>query len=67
MDQSFDLEQILIKSTFRNGLREYRQHGEARSVDVKAVESERQRILKIVAEYPPEDCLNADESGLFPL
>ena len=67
MDHSFNLEQMLIKCTLRNGLKEYKQHGEAGSVDVEAVESERQRISKIVAEYPPEDCLNADESGLFPL
>ena len=67
MDHSFNLEQILIKCTLRNGLKEYKRHGEVGSVDVEAVESERQRILKIVAKYPPEDCLNADESGLFPL
>ena len=67
MDHSFNLEQMLIKCTLRNGLKEYKQHGKAGSVDVEAVESERQRILKIVAEYPPEDRLNADESGLFPL
>ena len=67
MDHSFNLEQTLIKCTLRNGLKEYKRHGEVGSVDVEAVESERQRILKIVAEYPPEDCLNADESGLFPL
>ena len=58
---------MLIKYTFRNGLKEYKWHGEVGSVDVKAVESERQRISKIVAKYLPEDHLNADESGLFPL
>ena len=67
MDHSINLEQMLIKCTFRNGLKEYKWHGEVGSVDVKAVEYERQRISKIVAEYPPEDCLNADKSGLFPL
>ena len=66
MDHSFDLEQMLIKCTLRNGLKEYKWHGEVGSVDVEAVESERQRISKIV-EYPPEDRLNADESGLFPM
>ena len=51
----------------RNGLKEYKRHGEAGSVDVNGVKSERQRISKILAEYPPENRLNADESGLFPL
>ena len=51
----------------RNGLKEYKWHGEAGSVDIDGVESERQRISKILAEYPPENHLNADESGLFPL
>ena len=67
MDHSFNLEQMLIKCTFRNGFKEYKWDGEVGSVDVEAMESERQRILKIVAKYPPEDHLNADESGLFPL
>ena len=56
------LEQILIKHTLRNGLKEYKWHGEAVSVDVDGVEFGRQRILKILAEYQPEDCLNADDS-----
>ena len=51
----------------RNGLKEYKRHGKVGSVDVDGVESERQRISKILAEYPPENRLNADESGLFPL
>ena len=45
----------------RNGLKEYKRHGEAGSVDVNGVESERQRISKILAEYPLENHLNADE------
>ena len=51
----------------RNGLKEYKWHGEAGSVDVDGVESERQRMSKILAEYPLENRLNADKSGLFPL
>ena len=51
----------------RNGLKEYKWHGEVGSVDVNGVELERQRISKILAKYPLENHLNAEESGLFPL
>ena len=53
--------------TLRNGLKEYKQHSEAGSVDVNGVKSERQRISKILVKYPLENHLNADESRLFPL
>lgn len=41
-----------------------RQHGEAGSVDVAAVEKERQRVSEILAQYPKQDRWNFDESGL---
>ncbi|KIJ05838.1 hypothetical protein PAXINDRAFT_92883 [Paxillus involutus ATCC 200175] len=48
-------------------LKEHRRHGKAGSVDIEAVARERERIKKLYAEYPPEDNLNFDESGLFGL
>ena len=54
-------------STTRYGLKEFQWHGEAASVNLEAVEKEWERIRKIYAEYPPEDNLNFDESGLFGL
>ena len=48
-------------------IREFRRHGEAASVDVAAVEKERERIREIMAQYDPKDVFNFDESGLFGL
>ncbi|KAF9220327.1 hypothetical protein BS17DRAFT_714965, partial [Gyrodon lividus] len=48
-------------------LKEHHRHGEAGSVDLEAVTRERERIKKLYAEYPPEDNLNSNESGLFGL
>ncbi|KAF9233923.1 hypothetical protein BU15DRAFT_79615 [Melanogaster broomeanus] len=47
------------------GLKEFRQHGEAGSVNLEAVEKEQEWIRKIYAEYTPKDNLNFHESGLF--
>lgn len=59
-DQRTDL------SYLSNGLREYRRHGEAGSVDLAAVAAERVRMQNILSEYAERDRFNFDESGLFP-
>jgi hypothetical protein len=46
-------------------IKEIRRHGEAGSVDLEAVGAERERVQKIVEEYPPENVLNFDETGFF--
>ena len=50
----------------RYKLKEIRRHGEAASVDLKAVKAERERVKRINALYPPEDTLNLDETLFFP-
>lgn len=44
-----------------------RRHGEAGSVDRKAVDEERKRIAEIMAQYAPRDRFNFDETRLFGL
>ncbi|KAF9223386.1 hypothetical protein BS17DRAFT_796059 [Gyrodon lividus] len=44
------------------GLKEFRQHGEAGSVNLEAVEKEQEQIRKIYAEYAPEDNLNFNDA-----
>ncbi|PCH35366.1 hypothetical protein WOLCODRAFT_80152, partial [Wolfiporia cocos MD-104 SS10] len=47
------------------GLRETRRHRETVSVDLKAVEKERQQNITIYNNKQPKDNLNIDESSLF--
>ena len=47
-------------------IKEYRRHGEAGSVDLNAVETERKRIQELSKKYTPKDRFNADETSLFP-
>jgi hypothetical protein len=47
-------------------IREYRRHGEAGSVDTKAVDEERERCRKILAKFAPRDRWNFDETSFFP-
>lgn len=51
----------------RNGLREFKRHGEAGSADLGAVAHERNRIQKLLEEkgYNLKDIFNMDETGLF--
>ena len=49
------------------GLREYRRHGEAGSVDPEAVEAEQKCIQAIMAPFSPRDRFNFDETRLFAL
>jgi hypothetical protein len=49
----------------RYGLKEYRHHGEAGSVDHKAVIAEQIRVHKILAPFAKKDRWNFDESALF--
>ncbi|KIK74779.1 hypothetical protein PAXRUDRAFT_174646, partial [Paxillus rubicundulus Ve08.2h10] len=46
-------------------LKEFCHHGEAGSVNLKAVEREREQMRKVYMEYAPEDNLNFDKLGLF--
>lgn len=49
------------------GLKEYRRHGEAGSVDLQAVEEERKRLGRILSTFALKDRWNLDESSLFAL
>ena len=48
-------------------IKEYRQHGEAGSVDLAAVEAERLRVQGILKQYKPCDSFNFDETSFFAL
>jgi Tc5 transposase DNA-binding domain len=47
-------------------LKECRCHGEAGSVDLKAVEKERERLQFLMETFKPRDRWNFDETSLFP-
>ena len=51
----------------RNGLKEWKRHGEASSSNAETVEEERKRVQKIIQEqgYGLKDIYNMDETGLF--
>ena len=48
-------------------LKEHRRHGEAGSVNLAAVEAERQRLQDVLDHYDPVDILNFDETSMFAL
>ncbi|GAW02276.1 DDE-domain-containing protein [Lentinula edodes] len=51
----------------RNGLKEFKQHGEAASADPTVVDAERARLRELLKKYgyPLRDIFNMDETGLF--
>ena len=51
----------------RNGLKQFKHHGEAASADLETVEGEQQRIQELIKKYGYELCniFNMDETGLF--
>ena len=51
----------------RNGLREWKQHGEAASANDETVEQEQKWIQNLIKEgqYQLRDIYNMDETGLF--
>jgi hypothetical protein len=57
----------LARFKMRNGMREYKRHGEAASADPVAVEEEKDRIRNILKKhgYAAKDIFNMDETGLF--
>ena len=57
----------LARFKVRNGLKEFKRHGEAASANSETVERERQRIQTLIEEYgvEPRDLFNTDETGLF--
>lgn len=48
-------------------IKEHRRHGEAGSVDLDDVNTERLWIQAVLARYKPKDCWNIDETSLNPL
>ena len=53
------------KNYHRYGIKEYRKHGEAGSIDEEAVKVERKRLAVILAEYEKKDQWTFDETGLL--
>lgn len=49
----------------RNGIKLHKQHGEAGSADVAALEQQRKSLRDLLSQYSPADVFNMDESGLF--
>jgi hypothetical protein len=55
-----------LRPTSRYKIKEHVRHGEASSVNVEAVEKERERLAKLLAPFAPRDQWNADETGWNP-
>jgi hypothetical protein len=57
----------LARFKARNGLKQFKRHGEGGSVDLERVERERRRIQELIKKYGYElrDIFNMDETGLF--
>jgi hypothetical protein len=57
----------LGKFKTRNGLREFKRHGDAASSDAETIEAERKHIQELIKEYgyKLQDIFNMDETGLF--
>ena len=57
----------LARFKARNGLKQFKRHGEAGSADAATVERERQCIQELIKKYGYElrDIFNMDETGLF--
>ncbi|KAJ7356426.1 hypothetical protein DFH08DRAFT_911795 [Mycena albidolilacea] len=58
---------LLLSGEARNGMREYKRHGEAASADPEAVQKEKERMKGIISKYgyQPRNIFNMDETGLF--
>jgi Tc5 transposase DNA-binding domain len=68
MDERLNLSDgWLARFKVRNGLKEFKQHGEAASVSLETAEKEWQRIRELVEKDGVElrDLFNTDEMGLF--
>jgi len=57
----------LARFKARNGLKEFKRHGEAASASVEMAEREQQCIQELVKEYgvEPQDLFNTDKTGLY--
>ena len=57
----------LARFKSRNGLKQFKRHGEGGSVDPERVERERRRVQGLIEEYGYDlrDIFNMDETGLF--
>ena len=57
----------LAKFKVRNGLKEFKRHGDAASSDAETIEEERKRVRELIEKYgyKLKDIFNMDETGLF--
>lgn len=57
----------LRKVKIRNGLKEFKRHGDAASSDAKTIDDERKRVQELINKYGYKlrDIFNMDETGLF--
>ena len=55
----------IIKFNKRHNIRNYRQHGEAGSVNTELAKEEMARIRAKLQQYHPDDIYNIDETVLF--
>ena len=57
----------LRKVKIRNGLREFRRHGDAALSDAKTIEDERKHVQELIDKhgYKLRDVFNMNETGLF--
>jgi hypothetical protein len=57
----------LARFKARNGMREFKRHGEAASADPEEIGKERERVKVVITKYgyPLRDIFNMDETGLF--
>jgi hypothetical protein len=55
----------IIKFNKRHNIRNYRQHGEAGSVNTELAEEEMCKIREELKQYHPNDIYNMDETALF--
>lgn len=57
----------LMKFKARNGLKEFKRHGDAASSSPETVEQERKRVQELIDKYgyKLQDIFNMDETGLF--
>ena len=55
----------IIKFNKRHNIRNYRQHGEASSVNTELAEEEMRKLREELKQYHPNDIYNMDETALF--
>ncbi|KIK80225.1 hypothetical protein PAXRUDRAFT_15907 [Paxillus rubicundulus Ve08.2h10] len=66
-DEHLEGDGWLLSFKHAYGIKEFRRHGKAGSVDLSAVDTEKAHLKIILANYAPKDRFNFDETSLFPL